>query len=60
MGLLYWTAAIVLGAGFLFSALRLQRDGTPARAMGLFGYSITYLTLLFGAMAVDALMRHGG
>jgi protoheme IX farnesyltransferase len=59
MGLVYWTAAIALGAGFLFYALRLQRGGTPARAMSLFGYSITYLTLLFAAMAVDALIRHG-
>ena len=59
MGPLYWVAALVLGAGFLFSALRLQRDKTVARAMGLFGYSITYLTLLFAVMAIDALVRHG-
>ena len=31
----------------------------PARdAMRLFGYSITYLTLLFVAMAVDVLVRY--
>ena len=59
MGPLYWVTALVLGAGFLWSALRLRRDKTVARAMGLFGYSITYLTLLFGAMALDALVRHG-
>ncbi len=57
MGILYWAAAIALGALFLGSALRLQREGTPARAMRLFGWSITYVTLLFGAMAADTLLR---
>ena len=37
--------------------LRLQREGTPARSMRLFGWSITYVTLLFGAMAADTLLR---
>ena len=31
----------------------------PRRAMGVFGYSITYVTLLFGALAVDTLVRNG-
>jgi heme o synthase len=57
MGALYWVAAVVLGAVFLAYALRLQREGTPARAMRLFGWSITYVTLLFGAMAADTLLR---
>ncbi|MEO6121114.1 MAG: heme o synthase [Acidimicrobiales bacterium] len=53
MGLVYWTAAIVLGAVFVFQAVRLGSDATPERAMKLFGWSITYVTLLFGAMALD-------
>ena len=57
MGALDWVAAIVLGAVFLGYALRLQRDGSPARTMRLFGWSITYVTLLFGAMAADTLLR---
>jgi protoheme IX farnesyltransferase len=57
MGALYWVAAIVLGAIFLAYALRLQREGSPARSMRLFGWSITYVTLLFGAMAADTLLR---
>jgi heme o synthase len=57
MGAIYWVSAVVLGGVFLASALRLQRDGSPERAMRLFGWSITYVTLLFGAMAVDALVR---
>ena len=58
MGYVYWGAAIVLGGVFLAYALRLQRDGSPAKAMRLFGWSITYVTLLFGAMAADTLVRH--
>jgi protoheme IX farnesyltransferase len=57
MGLLYTAAAVVLGALFLVSAVRLHRDRTPAAAIGLFRYSITYLTLLFVAMAADVLVR---
>lgn len=57
MGVIYLGAAVVLGAGFLLQALQLQRDGHGARAMKLFSYSITYVTLLFAAMALDALVR---
>jgi protoheme IX farnesyltransferase len=59
MGLIYWGAAMVLGATFLLYAVRLYRDQTTARAMKLFAYSISYVTLLFSAMAVDQLVRHG-
>jgi protoheme IX farnesyltransferase len=58
MGPLFVVAAIVLGAGFLASAVRLERETTERAAMALFHYSITYLTLLFAAMAVDVLIRH--
>ena len=57
MGVIYFAAAIVLGAIFVLYALQLRSDGTPQRAMKLFGWSITYLTLLFGAMAVDQLVK---
>lgn len=56
MGVLYLGAAVLLGAVFLIYALQLQRDQTPARAMRLFSYSISYVTLLFGAMALDQLL----
>jgi protoheme IX farnesyltransferase len=59
MGALYLVAAIVLGAAFTALAVRVLRDPTPAMAMRLFGYSITYITLLFGAMAADQLIRNG-
>jgi heme o synthase len=56
MGDIYLAAAIVLGGLFTWHATQLARSGTPERAMRLFGYSITYVTLLFGAMAVDQLI----
>jgi protoheme IX farnesyltransferase len=56
MGLVYGLAAIVLGAVFTYHAVALARSGTYAKAMRLFGWSITYITLLFGAMAVDQLL----
>jgi len=57
MGPLYIGAALVLGAVFLLRALQLLRDTTPPRAMRLFHYSISYISLLFGAMALDRLVR---
>jgi protoheme IX farnesyltransferase len=57
MGPLYLVAALVLGALFLVHAVRLRREETPRAAMALFRYSITYLTLLFVAMAGDVLVR---
>jgi protoheme IX farnesyltransferase len=59
MGLLYLLSAIVLGAVFMALALQLLRNATPAAAMRLFTYSITYITLLFGAIALDQLLRSG-
>jgi heme o synthase len=56
MGIVYTASAVVLGAVFVVYALQLQRDGTAARAMRLFSYSISYVTLLFAAMALDALL----
>jgi protoheme IX farnesyltransferase len=58
MGAIYLGAAIVLGGAFVAYALRLLRESTAAAAMRLFGYSISYVTLLFSAMAVDELVRH--
>jgi protoheme IX farnesyltransferase len=57
MGLLYVAAALVLGGVFLLQAVQLRRDPTPKRAMRLFGWSISYVTLLFSAMALDQLLR---
>jgi protoheme IX farnesyltransferase len=55
-GAVYLTAALALGAWFLLLAWRLRAEPTPARASGLFHYSLAYLALLFVAMAVDPLL----
>jgi len=61
MGLIYLVAAAVLGAAFLWYAVRVRREpGSGPAAMRLFRYSIGYLTLLFAAVAVDALVRLPG
>jgi protoheme IX farnesyltransferase len=57
MGVLYLAAATALGAVFLLYAVQLLRDATEQRAMRLFHYSISYVTLLFSAMALDQLVR---
>jgi heme o synthase len=61
MGPIYLVAAVVLGALFLRQAYRLWRRGdseeeSTAGAIRLYRYSISYLTLLFVAIAVDALV----
>jgi protoheme IX farnesyltransferase len=58
MGPLYWVAAALLGAVFLGLAFRLWRNPTETNAMLLFHWSITYVTLLFVAMAADQLIFH--
>jgi heme O synthase-like polyprenyltransferase len=42
----------------LWYAVALYEDRTAARAMQVFAYSISYVTLLFSAIAVDQLVRH--
>jgi protoheme IX farnesyltransferase len=59
MGLVFVAAAIILGALFLWIALDLARSPSTGKAMRLFGFSITYLVLLFAAMAADQLIRSG-
>jgi protoheme IX farnesyltransferase len=58
MGPIYWVAAVVLGAVFVLYSVRLYRERSTASAMRVFTYSITYVTLLFGAMAIDQLVAH--
>jgi protoheme IX farnesyltransferase len=58
MGPVYWVSAPVLGLVFAVLAGDLWRRPTEASAMRLFHWSITYVTLLFVAMAVDQLIFH--
>lgn len=56
MGPIYLASAAVLGALFVHRAFRLWRDRSRALAFGLFRFSITYLALLFAAVALDRLV----
>ena len=64
LGALYAIVAIVLNIGFIWMAAKLylkarrgEEVGGP-EAMRLFHFSITYLTVLFVAMAADVLVRN--
>ncbi|GAC1667444.1 MAG: heme o synthase [Candidatus Limnocylindrales bacterium] len=61
MGPVYLVAAVILGALFLRQAWSLWRRGnseeeSTAGAIRLYRYSISYLTLLFAAIAIDTLV----
>jgi protoheme IX farnesyltransferase len=56
MGALYWVSAAALGGVFCLMAFRLWREPSEAAAMRLFRWSITYITLLFAAIAADQLI----
>jgi len=61
MGVVYLAAAVILGAIFLRQAFALWRQGaseeaSTAGAIRLYKYSISYLTLLFAAVAVDSIV----
>ena len=55
-GHLYLAAALVLNALFVGLALTVARGRAAWAAPALFGYSILYLALLFGAMVMDRLI----
>jgi heme o synthase len=59
MGGLYIAAALMLGAVFTWLTVRLVRDRSSEAAMRVFTWSITYITLLFAAIALDQLVRSG-
>ena len=56
MGWIYTVTAFVVGGLFTMYAVKLLKDPTPQRAMKMFTFSITYLSVLFIAMAVDQLV----
>jgi protoheme IX farnesyltransferase len=61
MGLVYLVAAVGLGAVFLWRAYVLWQqgaspEGSLVQSIRLYKYSISYLTLLFAAVMVDALV----
>ena len=59
LGWIYGVSAAVLGAMFIGGTIALGRRPTATASMRLFGFSITYVTALFGAMTIDVLVHHG-
>jgi len=60
LGATYGATATVTGVLFLVEAVKLvrrSRRGEPLKPMRLFHWSTTYLTILFIAVAVDALLQ---
>lgn len=52
-GLIYLVTAAILGARFLYFAVRLKFDDRPELPMRVFRYSINYLMILFAALLLD-------
>jgi protoheme IX farnesyltransferase len=59
LGLLYGLTAVGGGAVFVGVVLALHRRPSDALAGRVFGFSITYLMVLFIAMSVDVILRAG-
>jgi protoheme IX farnesyltransferase len=53
-GPLYLVGSLVLGALFIWSAVKVIRDKTDLAAKKMFGFSIIYLFALFGLMMADS------
>ncbi|HSH11209.1 MAG TPA: heme o synthase [Ilumatobacter sp.] len=56
LGVIYSVSAVILGAVFIASVFWLSSRPTASASMRVFGYSITYVTVLFGAMTLDVLI----
>lgn len=56
-GMIYLLAAVVLGSGFLYYAIKLKLAPDNKLAMKTFGYSLLYLMGIFSALLVDHYYR---
>ena len=56
LGLIYSLTAVVMGAIFIYATIWLSSHPTASASMRVFGYSITYVTVLFAAMTLDVLV----
>jgi protoheme IX farnesyltransferase len=59
LGPIYLVTAIAMNLLFIVGAVQLGRKPTPSQSMRLFTFSITYVTILFVAMAIDVFVEHG-
>ena len=56
LGAVYLVSAVVLGVMFIGGVVQLGRRPSVPASMRVFGFSITYVTVLFSAMTVDVLI----
>ena len=56
LGAIYAVTAVVLGAVFIGATIWLRSNPSASASMRVFGFSITYVTVLFGAMTLDVLI----
>ncbi|MFZ8998538.1 MAG: heme o synthase [Ilumatobacteraceae bacterium] len=56
LGVVYLITAAALGALFIGGVVQLGRRPSVSGSMRVFGFSITYVTVLFSAMTVDVLI----
>jgi heme o synthase len=59
LGWIYGAVAVAASLVFVADTYGLVKEPDPRRAMRVFGFSITYLTLLFVAMAADVIVFQG-
>lgn len=52
-GVFYLVGAVLLGAGFLYYAIRMQYDHADRLAMQTFSYSLIYLMFMFAFLLID-------
>ena len=57
LGYIYGITALLFGTLFILGSIRLGRDPSESRSMRLFSFSITYVSVLFMALAVDVLVN---
>jgi len=57
LGVVYLAASSIMGLAFIFYAFRLRANPDAKGAMSLFHFSISYLVLVFVALAADVLLN---
>lgn len=55
LGWVYGTTAVAFGVAFIGGCVQLRKTPSEARAMRLFSFSISYVTVLFASIVVDVL-----
>lgn len=56
LGWIYTAVTVAAGAVFLAATVWLGTQQTPSASMRVFAFSITYVTLVFGALTLDVLL----